>query len=164
MVRYIGTALVSALILWPLTGCGAIFNGTTQTIRAQSSPQGATITTSPETGTFTTPASLELERSNSYVLTFSQEGYSEETFQIRRTMNGGILVLDILAGLIGVIVDAATGAWYNLSPEDVSVTLEQQNASVAGPEQIYVTVTDQGDGDFVIESSEPGVNVDVLAR
>lgn len=164
MLRFAGMAVLYALILWPLTGCGAIFNGTTQTIRAQSSPQGATITTNPATGTFTTPASLEMERSNSYVLTFSREGYSDATFQIRRTMNGGILVLDILAGLVGVIVDAATGAWYNLSPEDVSVTLERQNASVAGPEQIFVSVEDEGDGVFTIKSSEPGVSVGVVAR
>jgi hypothetical protein len=44
-------------------------------------------------------------------------------------MQGGILVLDILfTGLIGVIVDAVTGAWYKLSPETATVSLTSLGA------------------------------------
>lgn len=142
-------------------GCGAIFNGTRQTIQANSAPSAAQIRTEPGNLQFTTPASLNLERKHDYVLTFTKEGYSSATFQIQKSLQGGILVLDILfTGLIGVIVDAATGAWYKLSPEAASVSLERVGASVDGPDRIDVWVSPNETG-FRIEASEPGVKVEV---
>jgi hypothetical protein len=32
----------------------------------------------------------------------------------------------VLAGLVGVIVDAATGAWYSLDQKNVNAVLEKQ--------------------------------------
>ena len=54
-----------------LAGCGAVLHGTRQTVEVQSSPSGAKIETSPPSGIFTTPATLNLERKNIYVLTFT---------------------------------------------------------------------------------------------
>jgi hypothetical protein len=139
-------------------GCGAIFNGTRQTITANSSPDQTTIKIEPGGTSYTTPASLSLERKNNYNLTFSKDGYQPATFEIRKSMNGGILILDILSGLVGVIVDAATGGWYNLSPENATVTLTRTSASVEGPATIQVMISDDN-GQIRIESSAPGVGV-----
>ena len=82
---------------------------------------GVSVTTVPVTGTLTTPASVALERKNSYTLTFMAEGYESSEFQIQHQMRTGILVADILlTGLIGVVVDAVTGGWYKLEPKTVS--------------------------------------------
>ena len=35
-------------------------------------------------------------------------------------------VIFVLAGLVGVIVDAATGAWYSLDEKNVNAVLETQ--------------------------------------
>lgn len=153
------TALVTTIAL-TTAGCGVIFNGTRQTITATSAPDGAKITTEPGTGDYTTPASLSLERKNNYVLRFTREGYSPATFQIERQMQGGILALDILfTGLLGVVIDAATGAWYKLSPETAVVSLTKV-AEGNGPDEIQVYVTSKGDA-VQVRSSAPGVSVHV---
>ena len=62
-------------LLPALTGCGTIFGGTTELVSIQTTPPGVSVTTVPVTGTLTTPASVALERKNSYTLTFMAEGY-----------------------------------------------------------------------------------------
>jgi hypothetical protein len=154
------TTLALALAVATTTACGALFNGSRQTITATSAPDGATIQTNPGGSQYTTPASLNLERKNDYVLTFSREGYRPATFTINKSVQGGIVVLDVLfTGLIGVIIDAATGSWYKLSPEAATVALTRVEAD-AGPEIIEVRVSEAGEG-FHIDSDVPGVAVTV---
>ena len=60
-----------------VTGCGTILHGPRQLVPVQSAPTGATVTATPaDGGPVTTPGSLDLERKNSYVLTFTSPGYS----------------------------------------------------------------------------------------
>lgn len=145
-----------------LTACGTILNGTRQNIGVQSAPAGAHVETAPATGVSTTPTTLNLERKNSYVLTFSAAGYSPATFNIHNNMNGLTVVADILlTGLLGVIVDAATGAWYSLSPETATVSLTRTTA-MEGPDTIEIRVGESSDGKRVqITSDAPGVQVQV---
>jgi hypothetical protein len=160
MKRQVCVLVAVCSVLVTLTGCGAIFNGTRQTIQANSAPSAATIEVSPTDEEYTTPASMSLERKSNYVLTFSKEGYTSAKFNIQRKLSGGILVLDVLfTGLLGVIVDAATGAWYNLSPEVATVSLERLGA-IDGPQQIHLRIRSKGDK-LHIESDEPGVSVRV---
>ena len=141
-------------------GCGTIMNGTRQTVSIQSTPAGATVTTVPASGTSTTPGSIPLERKNNYVLTFTADGYEPAEAHLRREMSTLILVLDILAGVVGVVVDAVTGGWYELEPETVSVTLR----SNAGLEDITVrlSILDSDEQRTVeLEATRPGVRVTV---
>lgn len=121
------------------SGCGVILNGSSQTVTAQSSPDGAQITVEPGGMRYTAPTEMSLERKSSYVLTFRKEGYSDATFAVRKKANVGIIILDVLlTGLIGVVVDAATGAWNGLSPDAATVALTRIDASLDGPEEILV--------------------------
>ena len=111
-----------------------------------------------------TPTSINLERKNDYSLTFEKAGYSPGHFQIQHHMRGGILALDILfTGLLGIIPDAATGAWNGLSPEAATVTLTKI-AMIDGPQEIRVGVrvgkTDGHDA-AAIDATAPGVTVKV---
>lgn len=163
-IRTAGPQAAALLTLAVITtGCGAIFNGTRQTITATSAPDQATISTEPGTGEFTTPASLSLERKNNYVLTFRREGYRPATFQVQKKLQGGIVVLDVLfTGLLGVIIDAATGAWYKLDPQTAVVSL---TALTDGQEPATIDVQITRDGNALrIESSTPGVNVQVQRK
>lgn len=151
------------LLVLPLLGCGAIFNGTRQNITATSAPDVATVTTNPGNMQFTTPASLSLERKNDYTLTFTKEGYRPANFQINKSLQGGILVLDILfTGLIGVVVDAATGAWYKLSPETAIVSLTPADGADTRLKPIEISISSRGD-ELRIKATEP-VNVRVTDR
>jgi hypothetical protein len=150
-----------------IMGCATVFNGSRQNISITSAPDAAKVTTSPATGDHTTPTTLNLERKNDYTLSFSKDGYSPATAQISHHVRGGIVVLDvILGGLIGVVVDAATGAWNKLSPETASVSLTK-TAAIDGPDRIDVglSVERRGNQERVrIESSDPGVLVHVERR
>ncbi len=122
-----------------LAGCGVIFGGSTENIHVASTPRGATIVAEPAVGTSTAPTSLELPRKSGYVITATLDGYEPAEATIRKGMRGGILALDILfTGLIGVVIDAATGGWWDLSPDDVTLVLEQKDASLDGPDEVRV--------------------------
>jgi hypothetical protein len=146
-----------------LTGCGAIFNGSRQNISATAQPEGAQITVDLTQAKYTAPAMISLERKNDYNLTFTKEGYTQGNLHIGHSLNGGILVLDILTGLIGVVVDAATGSWFNLNPSAATVTLTKTTAAIAGPDSIRIGVSRKGDKLGVASSAE-GVIVEVKKR
>src|SRR6266576_3115466 len=77
---------------------------------------------------------------------------------------GVIVVADVLlTGLIGVIIDAATGAWSKLSPETATVSLTKIGM-VSGPDTITVgiKVGHTRDANLLgVQSSEPGVMIHV---
>jgi len=148
-----------------LPGCGLIVGGgSRQTVQVQASPAGAKVTTTPTTGDYTAPTSLNLERKTSYVLNFTKDGYSPASFQLSSHVRGGIVVADVLlTGLVGVVVDAATGAWSKLSPETATVSLTKI-AMIDGPDTINVGISVQranGGTRLDIHSNAPGVAVQV---
>jgi hypothetical protein len=161
--RFASLASLAAVVL-SHAGCGLVFNGNRQSILVQSSPAAAKLTTEPATGDYTTPTTLNLERKSSYTLNFSKEGYSPATFQIQNHTRGGIVVLDVLlTGLVGVVVDAATGAWDALSPEAATVSLTKV-ASIEGPDSITVGITVGSSGGKMrldVQPSGPGVLMQV---
>jgi hypothetical protein len=149
-----------------LAGCGTIMHGTHQDISISSTPQGAKFETAPVTGTYTTPATVTLERNHEYVLTFSKEGYTPATLNIRKDIGPGTVIADVLLGIIPLIIDAATGAWYGLSPESATVTLARVGGSELDADAIQVAVTTiKGRGTFEVKSNSPsGVSFQLKRR
>jgi hypothetical protein len=156
--------ILLAAVLSSLGACGAVMHGGRQNIDVQTSPAGARVETTPETGVFTTPTTLNLERKNSYVLTFTSPGYSPATFNLHNSIGTGTLIADVLlTGLIGVIVDAATGSWYGLSPENATATLTRVTGT--GPETITIKLaTAHGSGKVTLSSNAAGVLVEVAKK
>lgn len=149
------SALVLALaFVATQAGCGTIFGGSSQEVSISSSPGSAEVEFDHLNRTVTTPTEIELKRGNSYKLTFSKEGYETETASIESSLRGGILALDILfSGLVGVAVDAGTGAWNSLSPENVSVSLDKADRAAAGPESVDVRLsTEEGSAEVDAEA------------
>ncbi|NUO64819.1 MAG: hypothetical protein HOQ11_02465 [Gemmatimonadaceae bacterium] len=146
-----------------LTGCGTILHGPRQAVPVNSNPAGATVQTTPaaEGGTVTTPGTLDLERKHSYQLTFTSPGYSPATVNLHPNIGTGTVIADVLlTGLVGVIVDGATGSWYGLVPENVTATLNRTTGT--GPERIEVHVGRSRDGQKVeVTTDGPAVQVEV---
>ena len=136
------------------TGCGTMFGGSRQLIQAASIPEGATVAAAGTAGS-RTPTSLSLERKNNYVLEFSAPGYTTQRVDVQKSLRGGIVVLDILGGVLPVIVDAITGGWYTLSPEQVNAMLTKVDADGAGRSD---------KAEVAIVSTVPGVAVNVRTR
>ena len=157
-------AVTLPLPLFVLSGCGAIIHGTRQDIDVQSAPAGAHVDVNPASAPATTPTTLNLERKHSYLLTFSSPGYESATFEIKNALSGGVLAADILlTGLIGVVVDGATGAWYNLKPDNAIVTLTRSGDG-PGPDAIHIHVSDSRNGTVGVESDGPGVAINVRQK
>lgn len=69
---------------------------------------------------------LKLKVNKTYTIEFRKEGYKSKTHNINNSVGAGWIILDVLAGLVGVIVDGITGAWYSLDQENVNAVLDKQ--------------------------------------
>lgn len=108
-----------------LSSCATLFKGTTEEVSVNSDPQRAQIFIN---GNLMgeTPITLKLESKKTYLIEFKKEGYKTKTYNITNHVGAGWIILDVLAGLIPVVVDAATGAWYHLDQKNVNMILEKQ--------------------------------------
>lgn len=156
-----------ATLLTGLSGCGLILGGgSRQTIQVMASPADTKVSTAPETAEYTAPTTLDLKRNTDYTIRFAKDGYSPASIQLESHVRAGYVVADVLlTGLVGVVVDAASGGWSKLSPETASVTLTKV-AMQPGPDSVTVGLTLRRSGDsnrVAVQSSAPGVTLDVSA-
>ena len=119
------SAFVLVLSLCWLSGCGTLFLAKNKDISLNSTPVGATVALDGEV-IGVTPMDVTLPTDDSYVLSFSMDGYQSVVCTVNRQVSGVIIVLDVLGGLVPVVIDAITGGWYKLDRDTCSVTLPQQ--------------------------------------
>ena len=117
--------LAVCLICIYLTSCATLFKGKNEEVSFNSEPQKAQVYVNGQL-MGETPLSLKLETKKQYAIEFRKEGFKSKTYNITNKVGAGWIILDILGGLIPVVVDAATGAWYSLSTKNVNMVLEKQ--------------------------------------
>lgn len=118
-------ALVMLVVSLHFASCATLFKGTTQEVHFNSSPQKArVIVNGVDMGE--TPVALKLESKKTYTIEFRAEGFKSKSHTISNHVGAGWIILDVLAGLVGVIIDAATGAWYSLDQTNIDAVLEKQ--------------------------------------
>lgn len=119
--------LAYAAALSAAGGCATIIRGAEQDFAIESSPPGAEATLS--TGqSCATPCTLNLPRKTDFDVTFSMEGYESGTAHVTSGWSRGgtqtfVVGNLILGGLVGMGVDASTGAARDLWPNPLTVTL-----------------------------------------
>ena len=117
--------VVSVLLLAVLLfiNCATIFKGSQEYVDFQSDPAGAKVYVN---GSYkgTTPVELHLESNKTYHIEFKKEGYATKTYTLTNHLGAGWVILDVLCGLVPVVVDAITGAWFKLDENNVGVVLE----------------------------------------
>lgn len=114
------TILSSVLVLsMLLSSCALLFKGETDTVDVTSDPIGAEVFID-GVSYGTTPLNLELRSDETYEVMLRLDG-EERTVILRNEIGTLWIVLDIVGGLVPLIVDAATGAWYELEPDQVFV-------------------------------------------
>ncbi len=111
-------ALLSLGFSLCISGCGAIFNSAVDDITVSSSPPGATVTVDGQMRGVT-PLSVSMTVDESHVVSAELAGYAPVTERVERFVGAGWVVLDVLNGLIGIIIDAAAGGWYELDREAI---------------------------------------------
>jgi hypothetical protein len=113
MSRLVATAVILGGA-WLLAGCATVTTGTTQPINIDSEPQQAECTLTREglaLGTVTTPAPLTIKRHASTVhVVCKKPGYEDGRLVMNSRFETASAGNFLLGGIIGVMVDASSGA------------------------------------------------------
>lgn len=123
------TLLTSAILcITTLSGCATMTRGTTEALVVESEPSGAKVTLS-NGMKGTTPTSFKVKRKKDLIITVSKPGYESATInvtpQISSAGGAGMAGNILFGGVIGVAVDASSGAMNELKPNPVKVTLNR---------------------------------------
>ena len=122
--------LVAAALGLPCIGCASISRGTTENISIVSTPPGATAELSglDNPTSCVTPCVVVAKRSAEITVTINKEGYEPQVIplvkEVPPTGAAGFAGNVILGGVVGMGVDAVTGAAQDHKPNPVTVTLQ----------------------------------------
>lgn len=109
-----------------LAGCATVTRGTTNQVQIVSEPSGASVRTSMG-HQCVTPCTISVSRKDEFVVSYSMPGYEDAQVQVKTGIAGsgaaGFAGNLVLGGVVGMGVDAATGATLEHVPNPVSVTL-----------------------------------------
>jgi hypothetical protein len=128
-MRMVGVAALVAA----LGGCASVTRGTTENISIASTPSGAeaTITGLDVPTACVTPCAIVAKRNADITVNFAKPGYEPESVQLTKEIPGagaaGFAGNLLLGGLVGMGVDAATGAAEDHKPNPVIVTMRPRS-------------------------------------
>lgn len=128
---------VIGLLAVQASACATIIRGTDEKFTIESSPPGAEAVTSLGV-TCTTPCTFKAQRKDRFEVTLTKEGYETVTASVGRKLSKGggtttFLGNAIAGGAIGVGVDFATGAPYDLWPNPLVIELKPIAAPTVAP-------------------------------
>ena len=129
--RAASAALVVAATM-AVSGCMTMARGTTEEVRIESNPVGASVVVAKDGVSFdecsATPCTVTLKRkSPPFLVTFAKDGRQSATLVLERDHATGKGVAGNLLGLGGVVglgVDAASGAAYSIKPNPLVANLD----------------------------------------
>jgi len=123
-------ARFSACVLAGLlvTGCATVTRGTNQAWTVETTPGGAAITTTNGFQCEATPCTFRMPRRSEFDVTITKPGYRTVTTHVTNQVSGagaaGMAGNVIVGGVIGGVVDVASGAMLEIRPNPLQVTLE----------------------------------------
>jgi hypothetical protein len=136
--------ILTVLMLVFTQACGTIMQGTTQEVGISSNPSKASVTINGQ-DKGTTPMVLDLKRKDSHMIRLELDGYETYETTLTRKVSGWVWGNIVFGGLIGLVVDAAAGGMYKLTPEQISAELRNGNLSL----------NENNDGFFIAIVLEP---------
>ncbi len=117
---------VLAMAACVLPGCATITRGSNEALVVESTPTGAEVRLS-SGETCKTPCTLKKKRKDNFVVFINRDGFEPvEVAVISETAGAGAAGMAgnvLVGGIIGLGVDAATGATKKLTPNPIRVTL-----------------------------------------
>ena len=125
-MRIVGVVALCAIA----GGCASVTRGTTENISIVSTPSGAEATISglDVPTACVTPCSVVVKRNADIAVEFQKPGYEPQIIQLTKDIPAagavGFAGNVLIGGLVGMGVDAVTGAATDHKPNPVAVTLE----------------------------------------
>ena len=136
--------IITTVYLSSAAACATIMQGSQQPVALSSTPAGASISVDgKEMGT--TPATVRLSRKDSHVVSLALDGYLPYQMTLEKKTSGWVWGNIVFGGVVGVVVDASTGAMYRLTPGTVDANMETRTAVVDGKRTIQVAIVMRAD-------------------
>ncbi len=130
MKKSISKTLLSLCILalgvLPITNCAAMLKGTSEDVSFSSEPSGIEVFVN-GVSMGSTPLRLKLASKDVYTIEFKRDGFETKSYRINNNIGAVWIVLDIIAGFVPILIDAATGAWYELDQKNINAIMENNN-------------------------------------
>lgn len=124
--------MISLLPIYAISGCASLARGVNEDVVIQYEPADATVTTSLNHNCTTSPCTVEVARKKEFQVSASKPGYQSQTVQVNTKVSGegaaGFAGNVLIGGVVGMGVDAATGAALNHSPNPVIIKLVPDQA------------------------------------
>jgi hypothetical protein len=119
---------VALLALCSTAACATVTRGTSDTFTVSSTPPGAAVKTSNGFACDQTPCSFKMSRKSDFTVNITKPGYKPWSGHITNKVatEGAVGVAGnvLVGGLIGIGVDAVSGAALDLTPNPLAVTLD----------------------------------------
>lgn len=126
-----GKSIAAVLAAATMTsGCATIIKGSEQQVNVASTPTEAKFTilnnkSGQSIHAGVTPQIVTLKRKGNYTVRFEKKGFKTREVTLAKGPNGWVFGNIVFGGLIGVIIDASTGAMFAI--KDVNGALEGQD-------------------------------------
>ena len=119
---------IASLALLFVSGCATITRGSKEVLEVRTTPPGAQVSTSNGMSCDSTPCALKMKRRSQLVVTIKKKGCEPIAVNVSNQTaraGGAALAGNVIAGgVVGLGVDAATGASQELVPNPIDVELE----------------------------------------
>lgn len=142
MIRTLSVAMLATVVLASLPGCATIIRGSSQAVTASTQPPGALCEFkrphAPSVIANPTPQTVTLEKSKDDVtVVCRKEGYLDASSDLRSEFEGWTFGNIIFGGLIGVVVDAGSGAMHDYPQSMTLVLIPKEFASKGDRDQFF---------------------------
>jgi hypothetical protein len=122
--------LIVAGLCLGLGACATVTRGASDTWTVNTEPSGAAVKTTNQFFGEATPCTFKMARKSEFDVTISKAGFKTWTGHVTHHVSGaggaGMAGNVLIGGLIGIGVDAYSGAMNDLVPNPLTVTLEKE--------------------------------------
>ena len=133
------TIALFASSLFLLTSCATIISGSKQKVSFTSTPAEASVFIN-EVEIGKTPIEKKLERKKEYDVKIVLDGYKPFETKITKKFNAWYLGNILIGGVIGFIVDPATGAMFRLTPTQINAEMAEGTAFKQKGSDVFIAV------------------------
>jgi len=118
-MKYLLQICLLVSTLFTLNSCASIMHGSSQEVPINSTPSGANVFINGQ-DIGVTPVTTTLKRKEMHTLVLELDGYQPFEMNLARKTSGWVWGNILFGGIIGLAVDAATGAIHKIEPAIVN--------------------------------------------
>ncbi|KPH82133.1 translation initiation factor 2 [Bosea vaviloviae] len=119
--------LMTIAVALSVSACGTVTRGSNEDVTFNSEPPGAKVLTSTGLVCNATPCTFPISRKQEFIATFELPGHHSQQVAVKTEVSGGgaagMAGNILVGGVVGIVVDASTGATLDHSPNPVFVTM-----------------------------------------